>query len=164
MRSAVCETLSNPRRSASFLLCLVLISSASVGDDTAPAFTTESLRGRVVYLADAMEKQTGIPSVPEARDRILALQSADGRLVPLLEDIRARAFRRDQRLRDMQVELVVRRYHASPLVQIIRVIEIAKDGHYEIDYWCEVCSIAMFEKKECECCQGEVELRRRKVE
>jgi hypothetical protein len=152
------------RRSASLLLCVVLIGSASGGDDTAPAFTTETLRGRVVYLADAMEKQTGIPTVPEARDRILALQSADGRLVPLLEDVRARAFRRDERLRDMQVELVVRRYAASPLVQIIRVIEIAKDGHYEIDYWCEICSIAMFEKKDCECCQADVELRRRKVE
>lgn len=111
-----------------------------------------------------MEKQTGISTVPEARDRVLALQTADGSMVPLLEDLRARAFRRDQRLRDMQVELVVRRYPASPLVQIIRVVEIAKDGRYEIDYWCEICSIAMFEKKDCECCQGDVELRRRKVE
>jgi hypothetical protein len=110
-----------------------------------------------------MEKQTGISTVPEARDRVLALQTAEGSLIPFLEDVRARAFRRDDRLRDMNVELVVRRYPASPLVQIIRVIEIAKDGRYEIDYWCEICSIAMFEKKDCECCQGDVELRRRPV-
>ena len=60
--------------------------------------------------------------------------------------------------------LALRRYPASPLVQIIRVIEIAKDGRYEIDYWCDVCSIAMYELKECECCQGPIELRRNKVQ
>jgi len=64
----------------------------------------------------------------------------------------------------MEVELVARRYAISPLVQVIRVFEIAPDGKFELDYWCEICSIAMFEKKDCECCQGPVELRRRKVE
>ena len=90
--------------------------------------------------------QTGVPSVPEARERILALQTSASDLVPLLEDVRGRAFRRDERLREMNVELVVRRYRNTPAVQIIRVIEVTKDGRYEIDYWCEVCSIAMFEK------------------
>jgi hypothetical protein len=102
--------------------------------------------------------------VPEAKDRILALQTAAGDLVPLLEDVRARAFRRDERLRDMQIELLVRRYRPSPLVQILGVYEIAKDGRYEIDYWCDTCAIVMFENIECECCQGPLELRRRKVE
>jgi hypothetical protein len=144
-------------------LCLLSLVSAARTDDDKP-FATESLRGRVVFLAEAMEKKTGVPVVPEARERILALQTAAGDLVPLLEDVRARAFRGDERLRAMQVELVARRYPRSPAVQIIRVFEIAPDGRYEIDYWCEICSIAMFEKKDCECCQGEVELRRRKVD
>jgi hypothetical protein len=129
-----------------------------------PTFTTETLQGKVVFLAEAMEKQTGVSTVPEARYRILALQTTAGELVPLLEDVRGRAFRRDERLRQMNIELVVRRYQHSPAVQIIRVFEIAKDGRYEIDYWCAICSIAMFEKKDCECCQGEVELRRRRID
>src|SRR5688572_6050699 len=84
----------------------------------APAsFTVQTHRGHVVFLADAVEKQTGVPVVPEARDRVLALQTAKGELIPLLEDVRARAFRRDERLRNMEVELVVRRYRMSPLVQ-----------------------------------------------
>src|SRR5215216_6143510 len=70
-------------------------------DDKAPRFTTETLRGRVVYLAEAMEKQAGVPSVPEAGERVLALQTARGDLVPILEDVRGRAFRRDDRLRKM---------------------------------------------------------------
>ena len=64
----------------------------------------------------------------------------------------------------LRVMSVVRRYRQSPLVQIIRVIEVAKDGRYDIDYWCEICAIAMFEKKDCECCQGDVELRHLKIE
>src|SRR5205823_4561003 len=98
------------------------------------------------------------------RERVLALRTKEGELVPLLEDVRARAFRRDERLREMEVELVVRRYAILPLLQVIRVFELAKDGKYEIDYWCAICSIPMFEKKDCECCQGDVELRRRKVD
>ena len=70
------------------------------------------------------------------RERILGLQTAAGDLVPLLEDVRGRAFRRDDRLRAMNVELVVRRYRQSPVVQILRIFEIAADGRYEIDYWC----------------------------
>jgi hypothetical protein len=146
------------------VISLLVLSSLSAADEKSATFTTETIRGRVVYLAEAMEKQTGVPSVPEARDRILALQTASGELIPLLEDVRARAFRRDDRLRAMEVELVVRRYESSPAVQIIRVIEVAKNGRFEIDYWCEICAIAMFEKKDCECCQGDVELRRRRIE
>jgi hypothetical protein len=161
MRSAECGV----RSLAGVLACLSLFGRASLAaDDTSSAFTTETLRGRVVFLAKAVEKQTGVASVPEARERILALQTAAGELVPVLEDVRGRAFRSDDRLRQTQVELVVRRYPRSPAVQIIRVIEVAMDGRYEIDYWCETCAIAMFEMKDCECCQGPVELRRRKLD
>ena len=127
-------------------------------------FTQGTIRGRAVYLAEAMEKRTGVPSLAEAKDRILALQTDKGELIPLLEDVRGRAFRRDERLRNMEIELLVRRYSGSPAVQIIRVFEIAKDGKFEIDYWCQICAIAMFEQKDCECCQEPNELRRRKVE
>jgi hypothetical protein len=137
--------------------------STGAGETAAP-YVTESLRGRVVFLAEEFANQTGIPSVPEARERVLALRTAAGTLIPLLEDVRGRAFRRDERLRQREVELVVRRYEQSPLVQIIRVLEVAPDGRYDLDYWCEICAIAMFEQKDCDCCQGPVELRRRKVE
>jgi hypothetical protein len=162
----------SPRRSASQRevweraiagIPLLLAASLAAADDK-PDFSTQTLRGRVVFFADAMEKQTGVRAVPEARERVLALETTAGDLVPLVEDVRGRAFRRDERLRQMDVELVVRRYRQSPLVQILRVYEVTKDGRYEIDYWCDVCAIAMFENTECDCCQGPVDLRRRKVD
>jgi hypothetical protein len=145
------------------LFSLTLLACAAA-DEPAAEFTLETHRGHVVFLAEALEKRTGVPVVPEARDRILAVETTKGELVLLLEDVRARAFRRDERLRKMEVELLVRRYRGSPAMQIIRLAEIAKDGKFEIDYWCDICAIAMFEQKDCECCQEPNVLRRRKVD
>jgi hypothetical protein len=114
-------------------------------------------------LAEAMARLHGAKSVPEAGERTLALETRDGKLHPLLEDVRGRAFRVDDRLRKMEVELLVRRYPQSPTLQVVGVYEISPKGKFEIDYWCEVCAIAMFELKFCECCQGETELRKRGV-
>jgi len=138
-------------------------SRLQAADVSVEKFTTESLRGRVVFTAEAMARLHGAKSVPEAVERGLALETSDGRLVPLLEDVRGRAFRADERLRHMKVELLVRRYPNSPVVQIVTLYEISADGKFEIDYWCDVCAIAMFELKTCECCQGDIALRRRRV-
>jgi len=130
---------------------------------TPSRFTTEVAVGKVVFLAPAMEQATGARAVPEARERILALQTLAGNYIPLLEDVRGRAFRTDERLRTMQVKLWLRHYEGFPLAQILRVVEVTPDGEFEIDYWCDVCAIALFEQKDCDCCQGPVVLRRRKL-
>lgn len=144
---------------------MVFLGSLAFADEKAPSpkFTTETIRGKVVFLAEALQKQYGIKSVAEAKEASLALQDEAGKLHPLVEDVRGRAFRRDKRLREITVDLLVRHYEDSPAVQIIGVYEIAKDGRFEIDYWCSVCAIAMYELKQCECCQGDIELRKRKV-
>jgi hypothetical protein len=149
----------------------------SAADETAPAsqdttaepetqaeFTTETIRGRIVWLVEAMQRQHGIHSVPEAAESVLALESADGQLCPLVEDIRGRAFRRDERLRALpDCELLVRRYHGCPMVRVLRVFSHSDGQKYELDYYCDVCAITMFELKACECCQDPIELRRRLV-
>jgi hypothetical protein len=43
------------------------------------------------------------------------------------------------------------------------VYAIKPDGKYQVDYWCDVCSIAMYELKPCECCQGPTRLREWKI-
>jgi hypothetical protein len=152
-------------RMAAVVAALAFLAGTSANNaaQEKPAFKSEILQGRVVYLAEALARKFAIKSSPDARERILALETREGALVPLVEDSRGRAFRIDPRLREMDLELTVRRYDGSPAVQVIRVCELAKDGKYEIDYWCSVCAIAMFELKECECCQGPVELRKQKV-
>jgi len=124
-------------------------------------FVVETLAGRVVWLNEALRKRRKIQSVPEAAERVLALETPDGKLFPLIEDVRGRAFRRDARLRDMPVELLVRRFPEMSFVQVIGVYGFEQGKRVEIDYWCEVCAIAMYELKDCECCQGPIEFRRR---
>lgn len=126
-----------------------------------PAFDEVTVRGRVVWAADALARRFGVRAVPESRERLLCLETKDGQLHPLLEDPRGRAFRVDPRLRERDVELLTRRHRGSPLLQIVRVYELAPDGRrFELDYWCEICAIAMYELKPCDCCQGDIELRR----
>ena len=95
----------------------------------APAkYRMRSIRGRVVWLNEALKRRFGIGTVPEAAERVLALETPEGQLLPIVEDIRGRAFRKDPRLRKMDVELLVRQYTDSPLLQIIRVYAHEKGG------------------------------------
>jgi hypothetical protein len=81
-----------------------------------------------------------------------------------LEDRRGRAFRLDPRLRANKVELMVRVFPSHPFLQVLKVYEFDEDGvKHELVYWCDICAITMFELKPCDCCQGKIELQRRKV-
>lgn len=122
----------------------------------------ESLRGRVVWMAEALELR-GARSVPEARQRILALRTGSDELIPILEDVRGQSLRLDDRLRAIDLELLVRKLPRTAVIQIISMYEVTSQGKFELDYWCEVCAIAMYELKPCDCCQGVTELRKRRV-
>ncbi len=132
--------------------------------DNGRGYRTESIRGHVMWMSEALNRVLGITSVPEAKERILAIETAEGDLLPIVEDLRGRAFRTDQRLREMQVELSVRRYDATPMVQIVKIHEIQDGKKYVVDYWCDVCAIVMFEMGPCACCQDDNRLRKRLVE
>ena len=129
----------------------------------APPYVVESLRGRVVWAAEAMRRLHGVESDADAAESLVALETPSGELHPLVKDTRGRAFHKDERLRQMDLELLVRRYPGSPLLKVIRVYRLRDGARYELDYWCDVCAISMYELKECECCQGPVRLRERLV-
>jgi hypothetical protein len=127
-------------------------------------YRTESIPGRVVWMAEALARRYGVTSVPEAQERILAIETVDGNVLPIVEDLRGRSFRADERLRAMDVELLVRRYDAVPMIQILKIHEIKDGKKYVIDYWCDICSIVMFETGPCACCQDDNRLRKRLVD
>jgi hypothetical protein len=129
-----------------------------------PKHTNETLRGRIVWLGEALKERYGIESDADAAQSQIALATTDGRLVPIVKDNRGRGFWIDPRLRDFDLELTVRRYEGSPVVQIVRVYSIREGRAYELDYWCDTCSIPMYELKDCECCQGPTRFRERLVD
>ena len=126
-------------------------------------FQVASLRGQVVWYEEALQQRLGIQTVPEAKQRVLALATGDNKLIPIIEDLRGRAFRTDSRLREMEVELMVRRYEATPSIQILRVYQWKDGQKFQVDYWCDVCAIVMFEDGPCSCCQDHNRLRTRLV-
>jgi len=136
---------------------------AKADKESAPKHTTESLRGKIVWLAEALKERYGIESDADAAQTQIALATADG-LYPLVKDNRGRGFWIDPRLRDFDLELVVRRYQGSPVVQVVRVYSIHDGRAFELDYWCDICSIPMYEMKDCECCQGQTRFRERPVD
>lgn len=130
----------------------------------AAKYKTESLRGKIVWLAEALRRRHGLRLDADAEQSLVALETPQGELVPLMKTDRGRGFWKDERLRGIDMELFVRRYEGSPLVQVIRVYSIKNEKKYELDYWCDVCAIPMFELKACECCQGAIRIRERLVE
>ena len=66
-----------------------------------PEFEVRKARGQVVWFETALEQRLGIKTVTDAEHRHLALQTTDRNLIPLIEDLRAHAFRTDPRLREM---------------------------------------------------------------
>lgn len=126
---------------------------------SAPApLKRELFRGKVVFLQDALRAR-GIRAFDEQKDQV-ALDSEDGRLIPLISDWRGRAFFQDERLRNRRVELVGTMTPGVPYLQVLIVYTFDERGRRQYtDYWCDICSIPMYEIKPCDCCQGDIRLR-----
>lgn len=130
-----------------------------------PAATTsepepkkELFTGKVVLAVDAL-KRKGLKPAEEMNGQVV-LETDDGELIPILADWRGRAFFQDERLRNRRVDLVAYRKPGVPYLQILMVFTYSEAGEREYtDYWCDVCSIPMYEIKACECCQGDIRLR-----
>ena len=119
----------------------------------------ELFAGRVVRLADALKRRDVKPSEAEIKDQFV-LEAEDGELWPIIPDWRGRALFQDSRLRDRPVELVVHRRPGGHFLQVLSIYTFGEKGERQLtDYWCDICSIPMYEIKDCECCQGPIRLR-----
>ena len=123
-----------------------------------PKLKKELFTGKVVPLRAALKKR-GVTSFAEF-DKQVVLETPDGGLIPLVSDWRGRAFFQDERLRERKVELVGYRRKGLPYLQVLMVFTFDKNGVRQYtDYWCDICSIPMYEIKPCDCCQADIRLR-----
>jgi hypothetical protein len=143
---------------------VLALANSVVAEEQSARHSTQSLRGKVVWTTEALKRLHGIEADADAAHRSVSLETADGQLYPIVKDARGRGFLLDERLRNREMELFVRRYDGSPFVQVIRVYTLKEGQKYELDYWCDICAIAMYELKVCECCQGPIRIRERLVE
>jgi len=135
--------------------------TASSSTEPRPAPATPKKRayhGRAVRLSEALAER-GLRAGPEADGQIV-LETAGGRLLPILPDWRGRAFYQDARLRNRRLTLIAHRRDDLGYLQPLMVFTYGdRDEPLFTDYWCDVCSIPMYEIKPCECCQGDIRLR-----
>lgn len=130
----------------------------------AESLNREIVSGKVVLLTEALARRK-IKHYPEEHKGEVVLETAQGELVPILSDWRGRAFYQDERLRNRKVDLVVLREPGLPHLRVQSIYTFDdKDQRQITDYWCDLCSIPMYEIKPCECCQGENRLRFRPQE
>ena len=143
-------------------------SPAKSAQGTADAASQEGVEkvlyaGEVVLLPEAFRRR-GVKSYAEEIAQTAVLYTTDGEIVPLVPDWRGRAFFQDERLRDRPVELVANRRPGVPWVSVLSIyLQDEKGTRAVVDYWCDVCSIPMYEIKDCECCQGPIRLRYRNL-
>ncbi|MFM9962068.1 MAG: hypothetical protein ACKV2Q_12675 [Planctomycetaceae bacterium] len=120
--------------------------------------TKEVFSGKVVNLQEAL-KRRGVKASEEFQSQVV-LESDSGELIPIVPDWRGRAFYQDERLRDRRVDLVGTRQKAAPYLQVLMIFVFDDAGTRQyMDYWCDICSIPMYEIKPCDCCQAENRLR-----
>lgn len=132
-----------------------------VNKDAAPNaedIPKELFSGKVVVLQDAL-KRRGVKAFDEFKSQVV-LETDAGELIPIVPDWRGRAFYQDERLRDRRVDLVGTRRKAAPYLQVLMifVFDDAATRQY-MDYWCDICSIPMYEIKPCDCCQADIRFR-----
>ena len=115
-------------------------------------------KGKVVKVSESL-KRRGVKAYPEELKNQVALET-DDELIPILPDWRGRAFYQDERLRERTVELVGFRRAGLPYLNVLAVYTFDDQGRRQYtDYWCDICSIPMYEIKPCDCCQQEIRLR-----
>lgn len=117
--------------------------------------------GEILFLPEALRRKKVKTYSEEIASQIVLLTN-EGALVPIVPDWRGRAFYQDERLRGRSVDLIANRRPGVPWVSVLSIYVFDEKGQRNVaDYWCDVCSIPMYEIKECECCQGPTRLRLR---
>ncbi len=132
---------------------------AGATDSPAEATPPKKLfKGKVVKAHEALQRR-GVKAYPEELKDQVVLETKD-ELIPILPDWRGRAFYQDERLRNREVELTGFRRAGLPYLNVLSVDTFDDKGRRQYtDYWCDICSIPMYELKPCDCCQQEIRLR-----
>jgi hypothetical protein len=123
-----------------------------------PAVKTVMLKGKVIALAPYFEKQ-GARIDRDAAQQFYALMTEDGKMLPLIKDDGSRMFFKDATLLGRPMRLTGRIIGDGPFFQVFQVHSYLNGQLHEVYYWCDVCTIKRFEKKDCECCGAPMELR-----
>jgi hypothetical protein len=130
----------------------------SRADNDAPPLKTDFFNGKVVSLADVLNKE-GVKLDADAASSWMALVTDDGKTYPLVKDAGSRMFFKDVKLLNRPMRLTGRLVPGSSLLQVVNVHSYIHGKLHDVYYWCDICTIKGFEAGICNCCGGPMELR-----
>lgn len=122
-----------------------------------------TLDGEAVLYGPALRKRLKLELVDDSLDKVVAYETKDGRLIPILPTEAGLFFLRDERVRNKPMRITARLHHNESALEVITFHSLVDGKPNEIYYWCEICSIQMYHLKDCDCCQGPIELREHPV-
>lgn len=123
-----------------------------------PQSRTVTFEGVVRPLSE-IAKSRKITSDSETLAGLMALETKDGRAIPLLSDEGGRMYYLDEAMRGRQVRLKMIERPDFPVAEVIQS-EVMHEGRWRVpQYYCDVCTIAVRYPQVCLCCQGPMEFR-----
>ena len=117
------------------------------------------LRGRIVCLTEELVSEHQVTPACATRGHVYALKTGDGKLHPLLPTESAAAVWLDERYRQLDLQIVARRFPNTEFIEVIKYQTWRNDKPFDLDYFCIVCNISVYQPGPCECCQDPVEYR-----
>lgn len=148
-------------RGTLILVLIILATPWFIGgfaESAPPTAKTDEFNGKVVLLADALEK-ADVKLDKDAAPFWLALQGDDGKTHPLIKDAGSRMFFKDEKLRNRPMRITGRLVGDARLLQVLTVRSLVKGQLHEPYYWCDICKIKRFEPNNCDCCGDPLEFR-----
>ena len=122
-----------------------------------------TLDGQAVLYGPALRKRLKLELVDDSLDKVVAYETKDGQLIPILPTEAGLFFLRDERVRNKPMRITARLHQNESALEVITFHSLVNGKANEIYYWCEICSIQMYHLKDCDCCQGPIELREHPV-
>ena len=118
--------------------------------------------GKVVALGPYLDK-LGARMDRDAAAAWYALIGDDGKVYPLVKDDGSRMFFKDDRLLNRPMRLTARLVGDTGFLQVFQVHSYLGGQLHDVYYWCDVCSIKRFEKKDCDCCGAPMDFKEERV-
>lgn len=148
-------------RSPLIIVCLILCLSPEVKSSAQDSRSLASTYEGVVRPMSEIAKSRKIRGDTEPLAGLMALESKDGRAIPLRSDEGGRMFYLDEAMRGRQVRLKLIESPDFPVAEVIQS-EVMHEGRWRVpQYYCDVCTIAVRYPQVCLCCQGPMEFRYR---
>jgi hypothetical protein len=88
-----------------------------------------------------------------------AIQTADGKLFPILPTDTASAIYNDSKFRERDLLVTARLFPATSFIEVIKLQSLREGRRYDLYYFCDVCNITTHKPGPCPCCQAPVVFR-----